>query len=112
MARFWQILASTAVLAFLLSGLLAALSLLLKGIGLVSGQIVLGGLAEVLFSYVFLIAGMGILYAAARAIRRSSEPGIERIVFVVAGMFCGVCWVIIGIRGVFSSETLMLFFRN
>jgi hypothetical protein len=106
MARFWDILTVTAVTAFLISGVFAAISLLFLGVGLLTGQLIFAGLAEMLISYVFLAVGVAMLYAVSHAARRSSEPAIERVAFIFSGLLFGVCCIIIGISALASPEIL------
>lgn len=112
MARFWGILIVAAVVAFLLSGVLAGVSLLCSLVGFPSGQLLLAGVAEVLVSFVFLAAGAGALYAVFRAMFRSRDPVTERMVVVISGLICGVCWFYIGANGLVSPEILTLMFGS
>ena len=110
MSRFRGILFGTAVVAVFLSGGLAALSLLCRGLGLVGGQLLLAGVVEFLISYLFLAAGVGALDAAVRALRRSSDSTGDRLLFGFCFLFCGICWVTIGVNGLVSPEILPVFF--
>ena len=73
--------------------------MLLYGLGALRGQLAVAGIAEVLVSVVFLIAGAGLLFAVARA-SRSRDPLLGRLVFLVAALLTGSCWVVIGVRGI------------
>lgn len=99
-ARVWGIIGVVAFAAFVVGGLLGGVSLILYALGLLTGQLAVAGVAEVLMSVVFLIAGAGVLFAAARTVREASEPPLGRLVFGLVALFAGTCWTIIGVRGV------------
>lgn len=106
MARIWHILTVAAVVASLLSGLLAAVSLVFAAFRITTGQIVSAGLAEYLLSFVFLAAGIGLLFGAWRAIRLSREPPLWRTGFIVSALLGGVGFVIIGASGLVWPDIL------
>lgn len=98
--------------AFVVGSMFAGVSLILYGFGALRGQVAVAGIAEMLVSLVFLIAGAGILFAVTR-VSRNREPLLGRLVFALAALFCGSCWLIIGVRGIVWPELLQAAFgRN
>jgi hypothetical protein len=98
-ARVWGILGVIAFAAFVVGSLLAGASLILYGFGAWRGQLAVAGIAEILLSLVFLIAGAGALFTVSR-VSRDREPFLGRLVFAVVALFAGSCWLIIGVRGI------------
>ncbi len=97
-ARLWDILIFVAFAAFVLASLLGGISLILSELGAVRGQLALAGVAEVLVSVTFFIAGAGTLFAAAR-VMRNREPLLGRLVFAACALVASYCWLTIGVRG-------------
>jgi hypothetical protein len=106
LTRLWPILAGIAIVAFVAAGLLGAVSLVWYAYGSLTGQLAAAGVADLLLSVVFLIAGAGALFAAARTARRHREPLPGRVLFVLAALVAGTCCTIIGVRGIISPDLL------
>jgi len=105
-ARVWGILGVVAFAAFVLGSLLGGVSLVLYAFGLLTGQLAVAGVAEILVSIVFLIAGGGVLFAAARDVRNHREPLLGRLLFVSCALVAGTCWMTIGVRGILAPALL------
>jgi len=111
-ARIWGILALVAIAALFIGGLLGGVSLILYRCGLISSQIAVAGVAEMLLSLVFLIAGVAISFAAVRTVRNRRERLLARLGHAALLAFCGVCWTIIGVRGIVWPELLRAAFGH
>ena len=106
MSRIWGILTVVAIVAFLVAGLLGVVARILYASGSPAGELAVVGVVGLFLSVVFLIAGAGILYAAARMVWQQREPFLTQLLFVLTALFCGTCWTIIGVRGLLWPEFL------
>ncbi len=89
---------------FVGGSLLAGASFLLYKLGFGTGQLALAGVAEMLVSLMFLIAGLAIVPVAVRTFQDAHQASWSRIVFGIVMSFAGMCWISIGIQGIFWSK--------
>ena len=115
-ARVRNILAAVAfvagVAAFVLGCVLGGASLVLEAAGHTGAQLAVAGVSEMLISHVFLVAGAGLLVAAARTVRRGREALTQRLVFGLLSVCAGTCWIIGSALGLIRPEILRVAFAS
>ncbi len=109
---FSWFLSASGILALLVCGPCAAVSLAFWGFGGVEGQLLFGWLAETAGSILLLFLGIALSKHAWNALRSSEESLAERALDVCSSAFIGFCWIVIGIRGVSSLDILSAFFAR
>jgi len=92
--------------ALFLSVFFGGVSLIFWLVGWFRAELVIAGIAEMLFSLDFLIAGVGVLYAAGRTVRSREGRWLGRIGVTFVYLFCAACWITIGVNGIVRPPLL------
>ena len=109
---FSWFLSASGIFAFLVCGPCAAVSLAFWGFGGVEGQLLFGWLAEMAGSALLLVLGIALSKHTWNVLRSSEESPWGRALDAFSSAFIGFCWIVIGLRGLSSSEILSALFTR
>lgn len=106
-----EVLFAWSAIAFVIAGLLGAFSLVSYEFGLSRIQVAIAGVAELLLSLFFVAAGGALVIVSARSLW-GRESIIARLVFAGSALLTGVCWLVIGIKGIVSMDLLIATYKQ